>query len=173
MADKVSIIIVSSLVGALVSYIGAVIKNTLDTRSRINDSLLEKRTDQYKILWDKTRLLPKWPRDTSVTHEKLRKLSEGLRDWYFDGGGIYLSRKSQRLYASLQEVVAGVTGEEKTGNITSDEHDNNNEYDRIRKACSTLRTSMTDDLLSRRGAPQLEFISELGKRITKQFTRTK
>lgn len=172
MADKASIIIISSLVGASVSYLGAVIKNTLDTKSKINESLLEKRTESYKILWDKTRLLPSWPRDATVTYEKLIKLSEDLRDWYFDGGGIYLSRNSQKLYAFLQMIITEIVKENKEGVIASNEDDKDNEYDKIRKACSTLRTSMTDDLLSRRGAPKLEFISNMVKCITKKFTRT-
>jgi hypothetical protein len=158
MADKASIIIISSLVGAFVSYLGAVIKNVLDTNRKINESLLEKRTESCQILWDKTRLLPSWPRDETVTYEKLKILSEELRDGYFDGGGIYLSRTSQKSYAALQKIITEVVKEKKEGAIASDEKDENNEYDIIRKACSALRTSLTDDLLSRRGVPNLELL---------------
>ncbi len=163
MPESIWTIIFSSAVGAIVSYCGAVIKNTLDTKARINDELFERRTDNYKVLWSKTRLLPRWPRNPEVTYENLHELSGDLRDWYFDDGGIYLSRPSQKLYASLQEVIAGVIESKEIGKkfISQNVSDENNEYDQIRKACSALRTSMTDDLLSRADAPNLGFISNI------------
>ena len=173
MEDKITIIIISSLVGALVSYLGAVLKNALDTSSRISEHLLEKRTEQYTLLWDITRAIPRWPRDPSITYKNLEKLSQRLRDWYFDGGGIYLSRRSQDAYGKLQETVdciyKGKTDKEKSAAINSDEADETNEYDQIRKKCSTLRTLMTDDLLSRRSAPKLDLLKGLVTKVRSHF----
>lgn len=85
MEDPLTVII-SAIIGAVVSYIGAVIQNFLDMRTTIDKSLRDDRIKVYKVLWKKTELLPKWPKATDVTYEKLAKLSEELRDWYFSEG---------------------------------------------------------------------------------------
>ena len=106
MADisTIQTIFISSFVGALVSYLGAWIKSALEMRSKIDEALLHKRTELYKVLWDKTKILPKWPREDNVTYEKLICFSTELRKWYFDGGGLYLSRSAQRAYAKVQVI---------------------------------------------------------------------
>lgn len=107
MADisPIQTIFLSSFVGALVSYLGAWLKSALEMRSKIDEELLHKRTELYKDLWDKTRILPKWPREDNVSYEKLISFSTELREWYFNGGGLYLSRSAQRAYARVQDAI--------------------------------------------------------------------
>lgn len=143
MAD-ISTVVISSLVGAAVSYIGAVAKSALDFRTKVDEGLIKTRTDVYKVLWKKTALLPKWPRAEDVTYEKLEDVSKQFRQWYFEDGGIYLSRKTQRAYASLQDTISDVVKASSPGKVTP------NDYDLVRDKCSRLRTEMTEDLLSRR-----------------------
>ena len=70
----VETVIISSFVGAAVSYIGAVVKSALDFRSKVDESLIKTRTDIYKNLWKMTALLPKWPREENVTYEQVENL---------------------------------------------------------------------------------------------------
>jgi hypothetical protein len=143
MADILTVVI-SSLVGAAVAYIGAVAKSALDFRTKVDEGLIKTRTDVYRVLWKKTALLPKWPRAENVTYEKMEDLSKQFRQWYFEEGGIYLSRKTQRAYASLQDTISNVVEASSPGKVTP------KDYDHVRDKCSSLRTEMTEDLLSRR-----------------------
>lgn len=140
----VETVIISSFVGAAVSYIGAVVKSALDFRSKVDESLIKTRTDIYKNLWKMTALLPKWPREENVTYEQVENLSKKFRQWYFDEGGIYLSRKAQKAYARMQDTISSVINTRRAGVIAE------KDYDAIRDKCSMLRTEITKDLLSRR-----------------------
>lgn len=114
----------------------------------IDLDLRKRRLEVYPELWEATALLPKWPRAQGVTYEALLALSQSLRTWYFQRGGIYLSRTTQRdAYSPLQDALAEVLKINTAGPI-SDEH-----YDVVRERCSTLRTALTNDIESRREGP--------------------
>jgi hypothetical protein len=94
-------------------------------------------------------LLPKWPRATDVTYAKLHTLSEGLRDWYFLEGGIYLSEEARKAYGNVQEnVCLTVQGKQDEQDKTISDA----EYDKLVDCCSALRTELTRDLQSRKRA---------------------
>lgn len=103
----------------------------------------------YAALWLETARLPQWPRNVGLQYDDLVAFSGALRDWYFNTGGIYLSRSARPVYGTLQETVQDVLAAGKTGTVDPDD------YERVRKACSALRTELTEDLLSRREAPTL------------------
>src|SRR5690348_919571 len=107
---EITIVVVSAVIGAIVSYALAVIQNILDVRTKINESLRNERFAVYKVLWKKTELLPQWPRSPTVTYEQLAHLSEEMRDWYFNEGGIYLSAKSRKSYGDAQDAIQTVLG---------------------------------------------------------------
>lgn len=142
--EDISTIIISALVGAIVSFIGAVIKNALDLRSKINESLRDSRISVYKVLWKRTELLPEWPRATDVTYEKLSEFGQCLRDWYFGEGGIYLSKQARETYGDLQEKLARVVKQNISGKVSD------MDYELIRGLCHDLRDELTSDLVSRR-----------------------
>src|SRR4051794_8281989 len=138
--------LVPALIGAVVAFIGALYSNALERRTKIDESLRDKRIDLYQKLWAKTKLLPKWPRSSDVTYEQLFGLSEELRDWYFDEGGIYLSAKARAVYGDLQDAIGAVLQGHKSGPVSD------LDYASVRAKCSALRTELTTDLLSRRRA---------------------
>lgn len=133
-------------VGAVVSLVVTSISNALSYRAKVDEGLRDTRLALYRALWKKTELLPKWPRRTDVNYENLHKLSEELRDWYFGDGGIFLSRAARRAYGKLQDTIGEILAGRPKGEIT--DHD----YEETRLRCSDLRTQLTEDLLSRRGA---------------------
>jgi hypothetical protein len=62
---------------------------------------------------------------------------------------MYLSRSTHdKAYSPLQDALAEVLKSNSSGAI-SDEH-----YERIRRACSTLRTALAGDIESRREGPE-------------------
>lgn len=94
---------------------------------------------EERHVWTLTKLLPKWPRNDRLTGKDLRGFSEDLRDWYFGGGGMFLSHESVKAYKNLQNELTGyLTGQEDLAKplLIPD-------YDRVRDFCSALRTELS------------------------------
>lgn len=53
--------LISALIGVGVTALVITVNNFFSFRTRIDESLREKRREVYKILWKETSLLPKWP----------------------------------------------------------------------------------------------------------------
>jgi hypothetical protein len=147
--DNLATVIVSALIGAAVSALGAILQSRLAARTKIDESLRTDRIAVYKLLWKKTELLPLWPRTKGVTYEKLEKFSAELRDWYFSDGGLFFSTQARQAYEGLQTQLRDVVQQNagKGGEEISPEH-----YETIRSRCSSLRTELTNDLQSRKRA---------------------
>ncbi len=146
----ITTVVISALVGAVVSYVLAVIQHILEVQTKVDERLRQNRFTVYKVLWEKTGLLPQWPRSTIVTYEKLTGLSEDMRDWYFTQGGIYLSAQARKSYGDAQEAIQMVLQKEQTSETIPEL-----QYDDLRSTLHKLRTQLTQDLLSRRSAPWL------------------
>lgn len=139
MEESVKLIITLAIGGVL----GGFVTTYFDFRKQIISEVWQKRFEQYKKLWAISGNLPKWPRDTTVTHNKLYNISLALKNWYFNDGGILLSTKSRDLYVELQIVLTDRANKESKVVITS------KDYKSVRQAFSTLRSQMTKDLSSR------------------------
>ena len=124
-------------------------KASVQYASSLDLDLRKSRTASYADLWTKTKKVSKWPKNEKLTYEALLKVSEELRDWYFDGGGILLSRSAQTGYRNAQTSITKVISTGATGKLDP------KDYDLARNFLSALRSEMTDDLLSRREAPDL------------------
>ena len=141
------------VLAALAAWLGKVWADRIAQNQRlhadIDVDLRVRRIAVYKELWSATSLLPKWPKATDVTYEDLLRFSEDLRDWYFKKGGMYFSRSTHdKAYSPLQDALAEVLRSKSSGVIT-DEH-----YEKIRTACSTLRSALAGDVESRREGPE-------------------
>jgi hypothetical protein len=111
----------------------------------IDIDLRKRRIDVYAELWTLTSVLPKWPKDENVTYEQLRLFSQALRNWYFERGGMYLSRTTHSEgYSSLQDKLQLVLSCEKSGKLSE------SDYEIVRDRCSFLRTCLASDIQSRR-----------------------
>jgi hypothetical protein len=153
---------ISALVGAVTSYVGAVIKTYFDMNTKIDEQLRDRRLDPYKEIWRKTAILPRWPRATGVTYVQLHTFSGDLRDWYFGQGGIYMSAETRDAYFALQAAVTQVTMVPEAQPPPTDQPVpeprvregviSSAEYELIRGKCSALRTELTSDIQSRRRA---------------------
>lgn len=145
--EGITTVIVSALVGAVVSFVGSLLTHFLGARTRIDENLLQKRDESYKELWNLTGLIPMWPRSINMTYEKLRDLSQGLKNWYFNQGGLYLSEESRSAYGALQKeltrVVGGKTNPELTKRLTD------KDYSAVQTKGRDLRKQLTKDLFSR------------------------
>lgn len=141
----------------------------IDTRTRQielrNDLLLKSmdgydqqlsktRETRYLELWALTAPVPRWPRNDALTFGRLEKLSRELRDWYFAGGGLYLSQEARDVYGAAQEAICASLGPRGDA-VVPDEV-----YDKVQKALSLVRTTLTSDLATRREIHALEAIQK-------------
>lgn len=124
-------------------------KAAVETSAQIDVHLREQRIKVYATIWKETGILPRWPRDTNVTYADILQFSKKLRAWYFnEQGGMWLSTEARKAYGNVQEMNTQVIAKGSEGAIQPDE------YDEIQAKCSALRTELTDDLVSRRQAPE-------------------
>lgn len=140
------------ILAGLAAWLGKVWADRIAQSARllgeIDLDLRKKRVEAYAPLWRATALLPKWPRAPGLTYEDLYRFSGQLRAWYFEVGGMFLSRSTHRDgYGPLQDAIAGLHKQGKAGPL--DETD----YDAIRDKCSALRTGLANDIESRREGP--------------------
>jgi hypothetical protein len=134
---------VGGLGGAVVAIVGAWVQGWIGARIKVDEGLRAKREVSYLDLWRLTSLLPEWPRADNVTYGKLGELSRAMREWYFQGGGLYLSRQSRNRYGNVQEALQPLLAKPADAVIAPAE------YNGLQKLCSRLRTELTSDLLSR------------------------
>ena len=124
---------------------------SLRLSATIDLDLRNHRLTAYKSLWQETSLLPRRPRATDVSYEELRKLRDRLRRWYFETGGIFLSRSAQRHgFVPLQDELCTALEGAPDGPIPDEI------YERIRKRCSRLRSHLARDIQSRKEGPLRE-----------------
>lgn len=141
-----------AIIAGLSLWLGKVwadrIAQTQKFTGEIDLDLRARRLNVYPELWKLTAMLPKWPRAKDVTYEKLTGFSETLKKWYFETGGMYLSRATHyKAYSPLQDTIAEVLARHSSGPISDQD------YDTVREKCSALRTALTEDIESRRGSP--------------------
>jgi hypothetical protein len=121
------------------------LKTELQFLSQIDLDLRTRRIPHYAQIWSRLKLLPKWPRNQELTYSDLQDLSKQLREWYFQEGGMFLSREAfDNGYRPLQEALTDIFKVKQEGLVSDID------YEQIRQRCSTLRTALTDDIQSRR-----------------------
>lgn len=125
-------------------------RSMLATVTTIDTDLRAHRIEVYAELWKRTGLLPQWPRNADLTYQELFQLTIDLKAWYFERGGMYLSAAARSAYGNVQGTLNS------TRKNKSDSKVNDSDYDAVRTQCSKLRSELTHDLLSRRGAPEVE-----------------
>jgi hypothetical protein len=131
------------------------LKAALQMTSTIDLDLRNRRIAAYEVLWKLTSVLPRWSRAQDVTYMRLKQFSAEMTSWYFGTGGLYLSVVSMRVYNALQLQIWAILDKIDPSQLDSIVHgskarDMSSDYDLIRLKCSKLRTSLTNDILSRR-----------------------
>lgn len=142
----------------------------------IDVGLRTARETVYAELWCLTGKFPKWPRARDITYADLLGHSKTMQRWYFESGGIYLSSEARKAYGRVQVAIASVLSDKVEMALHKDESGEDNysskgldaidrfvkdgnsviedsEYTKVMRRSSSLRTELTNDLLSRRSAP--------------------
>ncbi len=154
--DIVSVILTSlGVSGAtafvLTNYLGGIWAKRIELQeearlnllSELDQELRTARIAAYKRIWRSTAILPKWP-TREASFEELIALRIELRRWYFEDGGLFLSEETTNTeYKNLQKNLCSIP-DDKTGELSPEE------YRDYRKLCSSFRTALVRDILSRR-----------------------
>jgi hypothetical protein len=134
--------------------ISSLVTSWLAGREKANEELREKRVGAYPQIWRLTGTVSRWPR-TTATWGDLEELHLRLRRWYYTTGGLYLSEHARARYGDVQDVVAAHL------QYRADADDalpDSPVYDDVQASCSAFRTSLTEDLETRRSRSLLRTI---------------
>lgn len=140
--------LVSGVISSALTYFSTRSKIRLDMRVEYDKSLHDKRLELYKQLWPKTAPLARFAPHVVLTYHVVRTVSADMRDWYFNEGGIYLSKRSRKPYFALKEQMQHVIDDMALVE-EPDKQIGDKARDLILAAASRLRTSLADDIGTR------------------------
>ena len=141
--------LVSGVLSSALTYFSTRSKIRLDMRVEYDKSLHEKRLALYKDLWPKTEPLARFSPHCILTYNILKNVTEELRRWYFNEGGIYLSKRSRKPYFALKRELQRVLEDDHLVKQPDGPIDTKLR-DAVLDAASRLRTSLADDVRARR-----------------------
>lgn len=134
----------AAVAGGLVTKM---VENWLGARSKVTEELRDDRLRVYPLVWEQTKVFSNWPW-TNATYKDVESLHDWLRVWYFETGGLYLSEYARRRYGDMQELIElhldSRPPQAATTQLAEDV------YTDLMTSCSAFRTSLTEDLESRR-----------------------
>lgn len=142
--------LVSGIISSALTYFGTRSKIRLDMTVEYDKALHQKRLDLYKELWPKTKPLAEFAAEAPLSYNVIQQVTEQMRDWYFQEGGIYLSRRSRKPYFRLKRLMQAVLDDKKLQQKPNEKLDDPLTL-KIQAAAGTLRTSLSDDIRARRG----------------------
>jgi hypothetical protein len=119
-----------------------------DLKAEYDKELRTARLKAYQGLWHLQQDLAKYDLPEPLTPQRLKKLSEEMRDWYFGGGGLYLSGQSGKTYFDLKKLIEEVVSKhpEHELEITLDAGDSR----QVLQLASELRAAMARDVGTRK-----------------------
>jgi hypothetical protein len=143
--------LVSGAITAGVTYFATLAKARLDLTIEYDKELRQNRLVAYTELWKRLKPLARYSPERPVTYEIAKATSEAMRDWYFDQGGIYLSRVSREPYFELKEVLQKIIDDPELQNST-DTPLRTERLSALHTRATALRNELSNDIGTRRRA---------------------
>jgi hypothetical protein len=142
--------LVTTVLGAGLGLLTGAVLAMLASRQRLeveyDIELRKHRIEAYQALWKILEPLAYYSPPLGVTYAVARDLSQALRSWYFEVGGLFLSERSREAYFDLQKGLGGVIKEP----IDADHLPlGARRFERLRALASKLRTASTQDVATR------------------------
>ncbi len=137
--------LITALGGAIVASIIAVVNGAVASRGKESEELRDLRLKVFPAAWKLTAVVPRWPR-AQIVYADLWSLHIALRSWYFEIGGLFLSENSRARYGDVQELLSELLDGRPEGDQTKVDA----AYAPAMESCSAFRTSLTEDLATRR-----------------------
>lgn len=140
---------ISTVIVAVITYFAARWKTRLDLSAEYDRELRTERLTAYKELWKKLKPLARYSREEPITYEIIRDTSQAMRDWYYDAGGIYLSRESRLPYFTLKRSLQRIIDNEALEKDNAELDEKSEELKQIFEQGTELRASLSDDIGTR------------------------
>lgn len=137
-------IAISAIAGIAAATLGATVKGFLDRRAATDEELRSVRVEAYPPVWRLTSALSFRP-GARLTYWELRSLDGELHDWYYGTGGLYLSENARARFGDLRNLIRA-----RLKNMDGEEAVPGFVYEDLRDASSSFRTSLAEDLETRR-----------------------
>ena len=134
--------LISGAITAVVTYYSTYAKARLDLTIEYDKELRKSRLDVYRTLWPLLKPLARYSAERPLSREIATETSGQMRDWYFDGGGIYLSRESRGPYFALKDALQHVIDAPRPLAPTL--------VARVHDAGTALRAELSNDIGTRR-----------------------
>lgn len=142
--------LVSGAITAVITYFVTLSKARLELTVEYDKELRKSRLEAYQQLWTIMKPLARYSPEKPLTQQLVKQTSEAMRDWYFDAGGIFLSRASREPYFALKREMQAIidnAGLQKVADASLDE-----ELVRaLHERGTSLRASLSDDIGTRKG----------------------
>jgi len=136
--------------GAILTYIGAILKFRKDLEAEYDKDLRTRRLTAYEKLWGHLQLLARYDRPKPLTPQTLQELSVAMRRWYFEEGGLYLSDKSRQTYFDLKRAIQKLLEDNR---YRPDQTLEGPDSTPLLDTASLLRARLTQDVGTRRTSP--------------------
>jgi hypothetical protein len=134
--------LISGAITAVVTYYSTYAKARLDLTIEYDKELRKSRLEVYRELWILLKPLARYSAEQPLSREIATRTSEQMRDWYFSGAGMYLSRHSREPYFALKDALQHVIDD--TGPLDP------KLVTRVHHAGTALRAELSNDIGTRR-----------------------
>ncbi|MCR6489032.1 hypothetical protein M8542_40010 [Amycolatopsis sp. OK19-0408] len=135
--------VAAALVTGLLTYFVTAWKVRHELHVEYDRGLRSQRLKAYAELWSWTQSFSRY-RPTAVTGDGAAELIDRLTDWYFQGGGMYLSAAAREKYFAFMNSLKKAA--ERTG---SDGALGTVDFRVLQRRTSELRTQITKDVGTR------------------------
>ena len=99
--------------------------------------VLSKRRAAYEALFRLLKPFARYDRNPKLDKAQLKEISQNMRDWYFDMGGLYLTDDCRAPYFSLKDILKSTIEISATEKV---------EPDALISAASRLRAFLREDI---------------------------
>ena len=136
--------VISSVLSSLLTYFVTRSKIRLEAAIEYDKELRDRRLKAYQELWMKLKPLARYAREEPVTYQVIKDTARSMRDWYFEGGGIYITKESRVPYFNLKKSMQEI--------IDKKMLEDGKDLENIIDLGSKLRNSLADDIGTRKGS---------------------
>src|SRR5712692_2270317 len=93
------------VISIIVTYLSTRSKTRLDLTAEYDKVLQTNRLEAYRELWKLTEPLARYTRPAPVTYQAIKDLTVKMRVWYFQQGGMFLTKNSRDRYFELKALM--------------------------------------------------------------------
>jgi hypothetical protein len=142
--------LISGAITAVITYFSTRSKIRLDLTAEYDKELRKDRLGVYKDLWKLLKPLARYSPEKPLTYRVVKDTSERMREWYFETGGIYLSRESRGPYFQLKAAMQAIIDDPALAD-RPDEPLGDLRIQTVLDGGKRLRAGLADDIGTRRG----------------------